>query len=116
MKQVSKKTIRRLALSDSYGLAVMEQYEAADWMRENALVVAEIELGKGHKTRFGEWPKGWRAEMKRCARRRAEDHMVSAFMRREVFELDGAMWLRRLDTIERLSRANTTTSHGGAVG
>jgi hypothetical protein len=98
MKQISKRELRSLALRDAEWLRVKTEWAAADWLAENAAEVSKIELGANHKTLFGEWPKGWKAEMKRAAKEMAETAIIDAYRRDNIFELDGALWLR--DPIE----------------
>jgi hypothetical protein len=68
--------------------------------------MAVVALGLRPSTNYGTWPKGWKREMKQWAKEEAEKRVLADFMRDEVFQLDGAYWLKRIDTIERINSAN----------
>jgi hypothetical protein len=104
MKQITRNQLEKMALADKREVERWTEYSAADWLKENARHVAGIETGRMDKTLYGEWPKGWKAEMKRAASEKARADLIERFRREHVFELDGALWLRSMDLIEAMKK------------
>jgi len=101
MKQVSMKAIRKLALTKQR-VNTWKLYVASDWFKENAMDMAAIALGLRSSANYGEWPKGWKAAMKSEVKRISEERAIQEFMDQEVLQLDGAYWLKRIETIEEM--------------
>lgn len=103
MKQITTKQLETLALADPREVERWTEYSAADWIKENAHHIAAIESGRTSKTLFGEWPKGWRAEMKRAAKEKAKADLIARFKRQNIMEMDGALWLNNYQLIQQLA-------------
>jgi hypothetical protein len=93
MQQISYEKARQIALSDKKKVRYYVRYFEADWLKEQALNVADIECKRMNKTFFGEWPKGWKAEMKRWAMEATENHFVRRWIQDHCREIDGALWV-----------------------
>ncbi len=93
MKQLTQKQILELATKDSARLKTEIRYCMSDWLKANAAKVVSIEAGYTNKTHFGEFPKGWKSEMKRWAKEDAVRILTEAFIKDKCFVLDGATWL-----------------------
>lgn len=104
MKQISPKTAEKLALRDDLKLKQETQYCQTEWVEANARYIADIETKRVDKTLFGEWPKGWRAEMLRASIEKAKSDIVSRFLRDECKQLDGAIWLGNWQMLKELER------------
>ena len=101
MKQITTKQAEELACPNG-ALRLEIGYCQADWIRDNARVIADIECGRIDKTYFGNWPKGWKSTMKAESAKRAKDDLVKRFLSRECKELDGAIWLGNWQMIQNL--------------
>jgi hypothetical protein len=101
MKQITRKQAEDLACADG-ALKREIEYCQADWIKENARVIADIECKRTDKTFFGNWPKGWKSTMKAESAKRAKDDLVKRFLSRECKELDGAIWLGNWQMIQNL--------------
>ena len=104
MKQISPKTAEKLALQDETKLKYEMQYEQHDWIVKNAKYIADIETKRCDKTLFGEWPKGWKAQMLKDSSEAAKSALLSRFLRDECELLDGAIWLGNWQMIQELER------------
>jgi hypothetical protein len=104
MKQISQKQMEAMALADKRGYEQALEWCIVDWLRKNAEYVAAIETGRSNKTLYGEWPKGWKAEMMREAKVAARAAVVSKFKLAHILELDGALWLRDWQMIDTLAK------------
>lgn len=102
MKQISQKQLETLALADKAEVARWEEYVAMDWVAANSKYIVWIETKKADKTLFGEWPKGWKAEMKRAAKERARFDLIAKFKRQNILEMDGVLWLNNIELINQL--------------
>jgi hypothetical protein len=103
MKQITQKQLEALALADPREVETWTEYSASDWIKENAHHIAAIESGRTSKTLFGEWPKGWKAEMKRAAKEKAKADLIARFKRQNIMEMDGALWLNNHQLIQQLA-------------
>lgn len=103
MKQITTKQLETLALADPREVELWTEYSAADWIKENARHIAAIETGRTSKTLFGEWSKGWRAEMKRAAKEKAKADLIARFKRQNIMDMDGALWLNNFQLIQQLA-------------
>lgn len=103
MKQITRKQLEALALADPREVERWTEYSASDWIKENAHHIASIEFSGNSKTLFGEWPKGWRAEMKRAAKEKAKADLIARFKRHNIMEMDGALWLNNFQLIQQLA-------------
>ncbi len=103
MKQISIAQAKKLAFSETSKMNAEIKYCQADWIRENAHYIADIECGRVDKTFYGTWLKGWKAAMKAEARKRAEEIILNAFIRDECKCLDGVIWLGNLAMIEQMA-------------
>jgi hypothetical protein len=98
MKQVE-------ALACSRGKVESEtRYCQADWIRDNARYIADIETRRTERTLYGEWSKGWKAEMLRASKENAKSLLIERFLRDECKQLDGAIWLGNIQIIEQMER------------
>lgn len=104
MKQISESTAKKIATSNKSRLEDEIKYCQADWIKENARYIADIECGRVDKTIYGEWPKGWKREMRRAAIEMATRALVERFLRDECKQLDGAIWLGNMQMIEDLEK------------
>lgn len=104
MKQISMKQAQELATREAYKLKTEIEYCQADWISENSRTIADIELKRTNKTYYGEWPKGWKHEMKRAAIEKAKQDLLSRFLRDECKQLDGAIWLGNWQLIQELEK------------
>lgn len=98
------KQAERLALANTTRLNDEVKYCQSDWIRANATYIADIEAKRCDKTLYGEWPKGWRAEMLRASKETATKALVDRFLRDECKLLDGAIWLGNWQMIESMER------------
>ena len=103
MKQITHKQMEALALADPREVKRWTEYAAADWINENARHLAAIAFGSVTKTFFGQWPKGWQAEMKRAAKEKAKADLIAKFKRQSIMELDGALWLNDHQLIQKIA-------------
>ena len=104
MKQITLKQAESLACSDPLRLSYEIKYCQQEWIETNARYIADIETKRADKTLYGEWPKGWRAEMLRASKEKAKSDIVARFLRDECKQLDGAIWLGNWQMIERMER------------
>lgn len=104
MKQITATQAKALALSNEMRLRDETRYCQADWIRENASRIADIEAKRSDKTLYGEWPKGWKSEMLRTSKETAEKNLLDRFLRDECKLLDGAIWLGNWDLIQQMER------------
>lgn len=103
MKQITRKQAEKLALS-SDRFEFEFQCCQAEWIQQNARAIADIETKRRDKTNFGEFPKGWKAEMLRASKERAIREIVERFIREHCKVLDGAIWLGSWQHIQELER------------
>ena len=101
MKQITTKQAEDLACANG-ALRLEIEYCQADWIKDNARIIADIECKRTDKTYFGTLPKGWKAAMKDVSAKRAKDDLVKRFLSRECKELDGAIWLGNWQMIQNL--------------
>lgn len=106
MKQITLKQAEHLAFENTVRLNDEIKYCQADWIRDNARFIADIECKRCDKTLFGEWPKGWKAEMLRASKETARKALLDRFLRDECKQLDGAIWLGNWQMIEQMERAS----------
>ena len=104
MKQISLEQAQQLATREIYKLKVEIEYCQADWISENSRVIADIECKRTNKTYWGEWPKGWKNEMKRAANEKARRDLLNRFLRDECRQLDGAIWLNNWQLITEIEQ------------
>ena len=104
MKQISLAAAEKLAFADSRALKDEVRFCEADWIRENARLIADIESKRAPKDLYGEWPKGWRVEMKKQAVAMAKKALLDRFLRNECKQLDGAIWLGNFQMICAIER------------
>jgi len=105
MKQITLKQAASLALACEYRLRLEIKFCQEDWVRENAKQIADIEMKRADKTFFGEWPKGWRHEMKRAADENARADILARFLDNNCKQLDGAIWLNNWELIQEMEGA-----------
>jgi hypothetical protein len=108
MKQISLKQAQELATRDAYKLKAEIEYCQEDWIKEHARYIADIETKRIDKTYYGEWPKGWKHEMKRAAVEKAKQDLLTRFLRNECKQLDGAIWLGNWQMIKELEKPTQT--------
>jgi hypothetical protein len=106
MKQITSKQAENLALKDEIKLKYEIKYSQHDWIIENASYIADIETKRSDKTLFGEWPKGWKAQMVKDSAEAAKAALLSRFLRDECKLLDGAIWLGNWQMIQDLERGS----------
>ena len=105
MKQITLKQAQSLSKTSSVvSIKDETRYCQADWIRENAHHIADVEMRRTDKTFYGEWPKGWKAEMKRAAAAKAESLLLHRFLRDKCKELDGAIWLGDWAMIQQMEK------------
>jgi len=104
MKQISMETARKLALQNELKLRLEIEYEQDGWISTNSKYIADIETKRCDKTLFGEWPKGWKAQMLKDSSEAAKAALLSRFLRDECKLLDGAIWLGNWQMIQELER------------
>jgi hypothetical protein len=104
MKQITSKQAENLALKDDNKLKCEIKYCQQDWIIKNARFIADIETKRSDKTLFGEWPKGWKAQMVKDSVEIAKAALLSRFLRDECKQLDGAIWLGNWQMIQDLER------------
>jgi hypothetical protein len=102
MKQITTKQLQSLALADKAEVKRWTEYSITDWIAANAQHIGWIETGRADKTLFGEWPKGWKAEMKRASAEKARLDLIEKFKRQHILEMDGALWLNNWELINEL--------------
>ncbi len=107
MKQITPKQALELATSNKSRLKSEIYYCQEDWIRGNATYIAAIECGRYDRTLCGEWPKGWKAEMKKEAKVMAEKALLDRFLRDECKTLDGVIWLGNWEMIQQLEKTPT---------
>lgn len=105
MKQITTKQAESLAFADAYALKTEIEYCQADWIRDNARHIADIETKRTDKTLYGTWPKGWKAAMKAESEKCAKSDLLARFLKRECFQLDGAIWLGNFQLITKLEQS-----------
>jgi len=101
MKQITIKQAEDLACQNG-DLRLEIECCQTDWIKDNARVIADIEYRRVDKTYFGNWPKGWKHQMKAESAERALHDLTERFLRRECKELDGAIWLGNWQMIQNL--------------
>jgi hypothetical protein len=104
MKQITLKQAEALALADEYRLRYETQYCQEDWIKANARYIADIEMKRCDKTAYGQFPKGWKAEMKRAATEKSRADILARFLRDECKQLNGAIWLGNWQMIQEMER------------
>lgn len=104
MKQISMKTAEKLSSRDENSLKYETQYHQQEWIITNARYIADIETKRADKTLFGEWPKGWKAQMLKDSAETAKKALLFRFLRDECKELDGAIWLGSWEIIREMER------------
>jgi len=102
MKQITLKQAEKLSLRNNLKSEI--EYCQIDWIKENARHIAMIETKKADKTLYGEWPKGWRHEMKIQSEKQARQDLLARFLRDECKQIDGAIWLGNWQIIQELER------------
>ena len=115
MKQISPELAAKLATANKGQLAQETRWAREDWIKENARYIAAIESKEWDKTLGGEWPKGWRAEMKKEAAAVAAKSMLDRFLRDECKLLDGAIWLGNWQMIQQLEKSERGVSRNGPL-
>jgi hypothetical protein len=93
MKQISKSTAEKLAMRNKSDVARETRYAIVDWLTANAHTIADVETGRANKTLYGEWPKGWKAQMMQDAKETAKMRLVERFLADHCKVLDGVIWL-----------------------
>jgi hypothetical protein len=93
MQQITIETAHRLALADPLKLREEIRFESADWIREEANRIADVETGRADKTYCGMWPRGWRAAMKLQSAHRARVRLIDRWMLAHCLYIDGVLWL-----------------------
>lgn len=104
MKQISIETAEKLAIQDKTKLKHEIKYEQQDWIVKNARFIADIETKRADKTLFGEWLKGWKAQMVKDSTENAKAALLFRFLRDECKQLDGAIWLGNWQMIQELEK------------
>lgn len=104
MKQITLDQAKAIAFSDQYRMNLETQYCQQDWIKNNARYIADIELKRCDKTAYGQFPKGWKAEMKRASEEMAKADILARFLREQCKQLDGAIWLGNWQMIEQLEK------------
>ena len=102
MTQITLEQAEKLAIKNNLKSEI--EYCQIDWIKENARHIAMIETKKADKTLYGDWPKGWRHEMKVQSEKRARQDLLARFLRDECKEIDGAIWLGNWQIIQELER------------
>lgn len=95
MKQVTIEEIHDLALSPAR-FNFEFRFQCSEWLEKNARHVAEIELKLIDKTNYGQWPAGWKVEMKKQARLITMKNLIEDFMRNNIIHSGGAYWLQTI--------------------
>ena len=106
MKQISMELATKLATENQHRVKDEIRYQREDWIKSNARYIAAIESREWDKTLGGEWPKGWRAEMKEQAKIMAHKSLLDRFLCNHCKLLDGAIWLADWEIIQRLEQLN----------
>lgn len=104
MKQITEKQAMEFANLNGYALKMEVEYCQADWIKENARFIADIEMKRSDKTLCGEWPDGWKRTMIRESMEKAKGDLLARFLRDQCFQLDGALWLGNLTLIEEMEK------------
>jgi hypothetical protein len=104
MKQITLEQAAKLATGNKARVKSETYYCQEDWVRANAPYIAAIETGRHDRTLCGEWPKGWKAEMKEVAKQMAKKALLERFLRDECKLLDGAIWLGNWEIIQQLEK------------
>jgi len=102
MKQISKD--QALALAIKNHLKDEIRYCQADWIRENARHIADIETKRADRTFYGQWPKGWKNQMVKDSTEAAKEALLARFLRDECKVLDGAIWLGNWEMIQSMEK------------
>lgn len=102
MKQITLEQAEKLALRNNLKSEI--EYCQIDWIRNNARHIAMIESKQSDKTLYGEWPKGWKHEMKTQSEKQARQDLLARFLRDECKLIDGAIWLGNWQMIQELER------------
>ena len=106
MKQISQATAERLATRKKSDVTTETRYAIEDWLTANARYVADIETGRANKTLYGDWPKGWKAQMLSDAKTTAKARLVERFIWDHCKVLDGVIWLGDWQLIIELETKN----------
>lgn len=93
MKQISFSEISKLALESKSNLAQEIKYCQEDWIKAKAVTIAGILTMRIDKTFYGEWPKGWKAQMKKEAEAQAKQNLISRFIETNCRMIDKVWWL-----------------------
>jgi hypothetical protein len=101
MKQITMKQAEDLACQNGE-LELEMSFCQDDWIKDNSRTIADIECKRIDKTYFGNWPKGWKHQMKEESAERAKHDLLKRFLKRECKELDGAIWLGNWKMIQNL--------------
>jgi hypothetical protein len=104
MKQITKSQAKTLALADQPALRFETSCCQVDWIKKHAREIAEIETKLRDKTNWGDFPKGWRHEMVRESKDRAEKTIVDRFIRENCCVIDGSIWLGNWHKIQEMTR------------
>jgi hypothetical protein len=102
MKQINHAQVLKLATENKMRLNDEIKYCQAEWIRDNARHIADIETKRADKTLYGEWPKGWRKEMLVASIRAAKSNLVERFLRDECKQLNGVIWLANWQIINQI--------------
>lgn len=103
MKQITRAQAEALATSDEYKLDFETKFYQSQWIKENSMVIADIECKRCPRDYYGTWPKGWKAQMRKEAKEKARKYLIDRFMRDKCFELDGAIWLNDWQLVTELA-------------
>ena len=115
MKQITMEQAIKLATANEKRVAQELRWAREDWVKENARYIAAIECREWDRTLGGEWPKGWRYEMKKEARAKASRQLLDKFLREECKLLDGAIWLGNWEIIQQLEKSGRGVSRNGPI-
>jgi len=106
MKQITLSQAKSIAFADQYRMSLETRYCQEDWIKANARYIADIELKRCDKTAYGQFPKGWKAEMKRASLEKAKSDILSRFLRDQCKQLDGAIWLGNWQMINEIEKSH----------
>jgi hypothetical protein len=104
MKQITTKQAQDFSCTDPYVVKIEIKVCQANWIRENARHIADIEAKRCDKTFYGTYPKGWRHAMKSESEKQAKDILLKQVLNQECVQLDGAIWLNNMQLINQLEK------------
>lgn len=107
MKQITQVQAESLAFANESKLRWEIQYCQEDWIRENARYIADIECKRADKTLYGQWPKGWKAQMVKDSAESAKANLLAAFLRDECRLIDEAIWLGNWQMIQKIETSQS---------